>query len=253
MKPTVLLVEDDQFFAKVVKRHIEKAGYEVLYCSDGQAGWETFLARDIDLCVLDVVMPKKDGFELTCDIRKVNQNVPILITSSRYMEQDRMQGFESGADDYIVKPFNIQEFLMRMEVFIKRARLLRSEKKVTYQVGNLRFDYPQCNVAVVVDDPDSTPDNPKKIEAMNMQLPPKESDLLKYLCENPNKKLKRDQIMSCVWDGDETYTKRTMDVYLTRLRRYIAPDPTLSVETYHGKGIMFIANETTRTEEIVKA
>ncbi|MBV7533571.1 response regulator transcription factor [Chitinophaga sp. sic0106] len=251
MKPTVLLVEDDQFFAKVMKRHIEKAGYEVLYCADGEAGWETFQQRDIDLCVLDVVMPKKDGFTLTKDIRSINENVPIIITSSRYMEQDRMLGFENGADDYIVKPFNMQEFLLRLEVFIKRARLLRSEKQITYLVGNLRFNYQQCNVVVEVKKP--APDGGTRIELEHMQLPPKESDLFKYLCENPNKKLKRDQIMSSVWDGDDSYNKRSMDVYLTRLRRYIAPDPTLSVATYHGKGIMFIANEADRHQEIIKA
>ncbi|MBV8253895.1 MAG: response regulator transcription factor [Chitinophaga sp.] len=252
MKPTVLLVEDDQFFAKVMKRHIEKAGYEVIYCTDGAEGWDTFQQKDIDLCVIDVVMPKKDGFELTHDIRKINENVPILITSSRYMDQDRMQGFEAGADDYIVKPFNMQEFLLRLEVFIKRARLLRSEKQITYTVGNLCFNYQQCAVTMDVERPDPSGTG-TRLEATVTQLPPKESDLFKYLCENPNKKLKRDQIMSCVWDGEESYNKRTMDVYLTRLRRYIAPDPSVSVQTYHGKGIMFIADETGRTQEIVKA
>ncbi|WP_143307728.1 response regulator transcription factor [Chitinophaga vietnamensis] len=233
MKPTVLLVEDDQFFAKVVKRHIERAGYEVVPCYDGQEGWERFQQRDFDLCVLDIVMPRKDGFQLTKDIRSLDPHVPIIITSSRYMEQDRIQGFDCGADDYLVKPFNMQEFLLRLDVFIKRSRLLHSEKKVTYKVGNLIFDYQQCSIRFTESD-------------ITVQLPPKESDLLKYLCENPNKRLKRDQIMSCVWGNDDSFNKRTMDVYLTRLRRYISPDPTVSVETYHGKGIMFITNEADR-------
>lgn len=126
MQPSILLAEDDIFFAKVVKRQLERAGYNVTLCENGLEGWEKFQKHVFDLCLLDVVMPKKDGFALAEDIRSMDVNVPILFTTSRYMEQDRLQGFESGADDYIIKPFNMQELLCRVKVYLQRSRLLKS-------------------------------------------------------------------------------------------------------------------------------
>ncbi|MCW3467751.1 response regulator transcription factor [Chitinophaga nivalis] len=240
MKTGILFVEDDQFFAKVVKRQLERAGYDVTLCEDGEDGWDHFQKSIYDVCLLDVVMPKKDGFTLARDIRSIDENIPIIFTTSRYMEQDKMQGFECGADDYVTKPFNVQELIYRIEVYVKRSKLLRSEKRIVYTMGNLVFDYTQFNIR-------------HKDSEAHVRMAPKEAELLRFLCENSNKKLLREQILNSVWGQDDFFTKRVMDVYLTRLRKHIAQDPSVKLETYHGKGLMFIINELDRTHMIAKA
>ncbi|PSL47425.1 DNA-binding response OmpR family regulator [Chitinophaga niastensis] len=237
---SILLVEDDVFFAKVVKRHLERAGYEVSLCEDGEEGLEKFKKNIFDLCLLDVVMPKKDGFQLAEDIRLMDENVPIIFASSRYMEQDKLQGFESGADDYITKPYNMQELLCRIEVYLKRSRLLNSERRIVYTMGKMIFDYTQFNIK-------------HKDADSHVRMAPKEAELLRFLCENSNKKLKRDEILASIWKQEDFFASRVMDVYLTRLRKHIAQDPSLKLETYHGKGLMFIANELDRSHKIFKA
>ena len=239
MQPSILLAEDDIFFAKVVKRQLERAGYNVTFCENGQEAWEKFQKHVFDLCLLDVVMPKKDGFALAQDIRSTDVNVPILFTSSRYMEQDRLQGFESGADDYIVKPFNIQELLCRVDVYLKRSRLLKSERRIVYTISNLIFDYSQYNIR-------------HKNADSHVRMAPKEPELHRFLCENSNKKLKKDDILTCIWGQDDFFSSRVMDVYLTRLRKHIAQDPAVKLETYHGKGLMFIADDLDRSHTIFK-
>lgn len=230
MKAGILLVEDDQFFAKVVKRHLERAGHEVTLCQDGEEGWDTFQQRNFDLCLLDIVMPRKDGFTLAQDIRSRDENTPIIFTSSRYMEQDRLLGFDVGADDYLVKPFNIEELLLRVDVFLKRSKLLQSEKRVQYNVGKLLFDYSELKILHAGTN-------------VCVQLPPKEAELLRFLCENANKKLTRDYILANVWGLEDFFAGRSMDVYLTRLRKHFAIDPSIRMETFHGKGIMFVIND----------
>ncbi|MBS0026598.1 response regulator transcription factor [Chitinophaga sp. 22321] len=239
MQPSILLAEDDIFFAKVVKRQLERAGYNVTLCENGLEGWEKFQKHVFDLCLLDVVMPKKDGFALAEDIRSMDVNVPIIFTSSRYMEQDRLQGFESGADDYIVKPFNMQELLCRVEVYLKRSRLLKSERRIVYTISNLVFDYSQYHIR-------------HKSADSHVRMAPKEAELLRFLCENSNKKLKKDDILACIWGQDDFFASRVMDVYLTRLRKHIAQDPAVKLETYHGKGLMFIADDLDRSHTIAK-
>ncbi|WP_212006628.1 response regulator transcription factor [Chitinophaga sp. HK235] len=242
MKSRILLVEDDEFFAKVLKRQLERANFEVTHAIDGQAGWEKFQETIFDLCILDVVMPRKDGFTLAGEIRAMDFNIPIVFTSSRYMEQDRLQGFDIGADDYLVKPFNTDELISRIKVYIKRSRLLRSEKRIVYTVGNLIFDYSQLQLR----HKDNEVDN-------HVRIAPKEAELLRYLCENSNKKLKREHILASVWGQDGYLAQRVMDVYLSRLRRHIAMDPSIRIETFHGKGLMLVINEMDRTHIIAKA
>lgn len=239
MQSSILLVEDDVFFAKVVKRHLERAGYNVNFCENGQEGWEKFQKHVFDLCILDVVMPKKDGFTLAGDIRSMDENIPIIFTSSRYLEQDRLLGFEAGADDYITKPFNMQEMICRVEVYLKRSRLLKSERRVVYTISNLIFDYSQYHI------------RHKDVDS-HVRMAPKEAELLRFLCENSNKKLKKDDILSVIWGQEDFFASRVMDVYLTRLRKHIAQDPAVRLETYHGKGLMFIADDLGRTHTIAK-
>lgn len=239
MQASILLAEDDVFFAKVIKRHLERTGYNVSLCENGQEAWEKFQKQVFDLCLLDIVMPGKDGFALAEDIRTMDVNVPILFATSRYTEQDRLQGFESGADDYIVKPFNIQELLCRIEVYLKRSRLLKSERRIVYKISNLVFDYSQYYIK-------------HKDADSYVRMAPKEAELLRFLCENSNKKLKKDDILAFIWRQDDLFASRVMDVYLTRLRKHIAVDPAVKLETYHGKGLMFVVDGLHRSHTITK-
>jgi DNA-binding response OmpR family regulator len=229
MKAGILLVEDDHFFAKVIKRHLEKEGYSVVHCLDGEEAWRTFQERAFDICLLDIIMPGRDGFELAKDIRNRDTNIPIIFTSSRYMEQDRLNGFEAGGDDYMVKPFNIEELQFRIDVFLKRSRLLQSRKVMIYQLGSLEFNYTELKIY-----------HPATNATIN--LPPKEAELLKFLCENPNRRLKRENILLSVWGSDDFFAGRTMDVYLTRLRKHFRLDPDVKLETFHGKGLRLVTD-----------
>jgi len=230
MKAGILLVEDDHFFAKVIKRHLEKEGFNVVHCLDGDEAWEAFQERAFDICLLDIIMPGRDGFSLAQEIRNRDTNVPIIFISSRYMEQDRLNGFAAGGDDYMVKPFNIEELQYRIDVFLKRSRLLQSRKVQIYQIGSLEFNYTELKIY-------HAPTN------ATVNLPPKEAELLKFLCENPNRKLKRENILLSVWGSDDFFAGRTMDVYLTRLRKHFRMDDTVKLETFHGKGLRLMTDE----------
>lgn len=237
MKAGVLLVEDDLFFAKVVKSHLEKAGYDVTHCANGEEGWSTFQQKPFDICLLDVIMPGMDGFTLAREIRDKDYNVPIIFASSRYMEQDKLNGFEAGGDDYLVKPFNMEELLCRMEVFMKRSRLLQHDKQVVFTLGTLVFNYSEFKI---YHQPTDT----------NINLPPKEAELLKYLCENANKKLKREAILHSVWGNDDFFTGRSMDVYLTRIRKHFKLDGNIKLETIHGKGLRLVTEPEKVAEKL---
>ncbi|MET7001064.1 response regulator transcription factor [Chitinophaga defluvii] len=229
MKAAILLVEDDEFFARVVKRHLERADHEVIHCLNGQEGWETYQDHTFDLCILDIVMPKMDGFQLTQKIRSHNENIPIIFSSARYQEQDRIYGFEIGGDDYMIKPFNLVELLMRIEVFLKRSRLLQSDRKLTYNMGELTFDYSELRIFHTA-------------SSLSIQLPPKEADLLRFLCEHANKKLTREFVLTHVWGINDFFAGRSMDVYLTRLRKHFSLDPIIRLESFHSKGLMLVLN-----------
>jgi DNA-binding response OmpR family regulator len=229
MKAGILLVEDDHFFAKVIKRHLEKEGFNVVHCLDGDEAWEAFQERAFDICLMDIIMPGKDGFTLAQEIRNRDTNVPIIFISSRYMEQDRLNGFAAGGDDYMVKPFNIEELQYRIDVFLKRSRLLQSRKVQIYQIGSLEFNYTELKI---YHEPTKT----------TVNLPPKEAELLKFLCENPNRKLKRENILLSVWGSDDFFAGRTMDVYLTRLRKHFRLDDEVKLETFHGKGLRLMTD-----------
>lgn len=237
MKAGILLVEDDHFFAKVIKRHLEKEGYSVVHCLNGDEAWNMFQERVFDICLLDIIMPGRDGFTLAREIRSQDTNIPIIFTSSRYMEQDRLHGFEAGGDDYLVKPFNIEELQFRIEVFLKRSRLLQSRKVLTYQLGTLEFNYTELKIY-------------HRITGHTINLPPKEAELLKFLCENPNRRLKRENILQAVWGSDDFFAGRTMDVYLTRLRKHFRLGEDVKLETFHGKGLRLVTDPQACTAEV---
>jgi DNA-binding response OmpR family regulator len=229
MKARILLVEDDQNVGAVTKKRLEEANYDVVHCIDGQMAWDQFQLKTFDICLLDVVMPKKDGFTLAEQIRRKNDFIPILFLTSKAMDEDKIKGFKTGADDYITKPFSMQELLLRIEVFLKRSKsttVVATEKRTQYTIGKLTFDYNDLILRELNGEVSST-------------LTQKEADLLKYLCDNANKTLKREEILFHVWGKDDYFLGRSMDVFITKLRKHFRTDPAIKLETLHGVGFRF--------------
>ncbi|RBL93952.1 MULTISPECIES: response regulator transcription factor [Chitinophaga] len=226
MKARILLVEDDEYIGAVTKKRLEEAGYDVVHSIDGQAAWEQFQLRTFDICLLDVVMPKKDGLTLAQQIRTVNDHIPILFLTSKNEKEDRIAGLRTGADDYISKPFSMQELILRIEVFLKRTRSQIAKRSTTFAIGKLMFDYEDLRLY-------------NESGEISISLTQKEAELLRYLCENPNKTLKREDILSHVWGKDDYFLGRSMDVFVTKLRKHFKSDPHVKLETLHGVGFRF--------------
>ncbi len=224
-KAKVLLVEDDASLGFVVKDSLEENGFEVLLCNDGESGWQQFMRNNVDICLLDVMLPKKDGMTLATQIRKKNERIPILFLTARNMDEDKIAGFKAGGDDYIVKPFNMEELLLRLEVFLKRSKGEKVlEEKITFGTDSY-FDY--GNLLLVN-------------QSESLQLTQKEADLFKYLFQNANTVLKREDILINVWGKDDYFLGRSMDVFMTKVRKYIKGFEKLELQTIHGVGFKLV-------------
>jgi len=223
-KSKVLLAEDDLSLGYVIKDNLVDAGYEVVLCPDGQSAIDKFDKNEFDICLLDVMMPNKDGFAVARKIRQQTDIVPILFLTAKSLEEDRIRGFETGADDYIIKPFSMPELLMRIDVFLRRTRRMHSDKSVSFQIGKMRFSYTDLKLSIGK-------------EVFN--LTQKEADLLKFLCEHPNRILKREEVLLNVWGKDDYFLGRSMDVFITKLRKYFKTDAYVNLETIHGVGFRF--------------
>lgn len=223
-KAKILLVEDDATLSYVVKDSLAKNGYDVVHCADAESAWQQFMKNNFDICLVDVMLPKKDGMSLTHQIRQKNQNIPILMLTSKTMDDDKIAGFKSGADDYITKPFNMQELLLRLDVFLKRTMKQEVEAVDTIQLGNLEFDYHNLVLRGEKD----------------KQLTQREADLIKYFCTNANKVLKREEILLNVWGKEDYFLGRSMDVFITKVRKYIKEQPGVELQTIHGIGFKFV-------------
>lgn len=220
-KAKVLLAEDDTSLAFVIKDNLEEERYEVVWCADGESAWQRFNKGGIDLCLLDVMMPVKDGFTLAKKIRQKSDVVPILFITAKSLEQDKLDGFKTGADDYITKPFSMKELLLRMDVFLRRTKKMHSEQVKEYGLGNLLFSFTNLKL---------------NSNGEEISLTQREADLLKFFCEHPNKVVKREEVLLSVWGKDDYFLGRSMDVFITRLRKYFKADPSVILETIHGIG-----------------
>lgn len=224
-KAKILLVEDDATLSYVVKDSLNNNGYEVVHCSDAEAAWAQFMKNNFDICLLDVMLPKKDGMSLAGMIREKNETIPILLLTSKSMDDDKIAGFRSGADDYITKPFNMQELLLRLEVFLKRTKKKEETGPSTFKLGNLEFDYDNLVLSG---------------EGKDSQLTQREADLIKFFCTNANRVLKRDEILLHVWGKEDYFLGRSMDVFITKVRKYIKGQPGVELQTIHGIGFKFV-------------
>jgi DNA-binding response OmpR family regulator len=223
-KAKILLAEDDLSLGYVIKDNLTEAGYEVVLCPDGQTAIDKFDKDEFNICLLDIMMPNKDGFAVAKKIRQASDLVPIIFLTAKSLEEDKIKGFLTGADDYIVKPFSMQELLMRIDVFLRRSKKMYSETAVTFDIGDLHFSYTDLKLT---------------IDQQVFNLTQKESDLLKFLCEHSNRILKREEVLLNVWGKDDYFLGRSMDVFITKLRKYFKSDPKINLETIHGVGFRF--------------
>ncbi len=229
----ILLVEDDQNFGDVLRSYLEINDYEVELATDGQQGLEQFMKNKgrYDLCIFDVMMPKKDGFELADEVRKIDQDVPIIFLTAKSMKEDVIQGFKLGADDYITKPFNSEELLYRIQAILKRqGGGKKEEAQDDYYFGKFHFHYP---TRILTYSPDSQEESKEK-------LSPKEAHLLSLFAQHLNEVLPRSVALTQIWGEDNYFTARSMDVFITKLRKYLKKDPNLEIINIHGNGFQLV-------------
>lgn len=227
-KPKILYVEDDSYLGYVTKDNLEIKGYDIKLCSNGKSALETFLAEDFNLCVLDVMLPEMDGFSLAKKIREKDEHIPILFLSAKSMKEDRIQGLTIGGDDYITKPFNIEELALKIEIFLKRGKVINAKKnKGEYIIGIYSFD--SINMLL-------------KHEDEVKRLTSREVELLKYFVENQNKVLKKEDILNQVWGSDSYFNSRSLDVFISKLRKYLKLDSSIQINNIHGIGFIMIVN-----------
>ena len=224
-KARVLFVEDDSSLGFIIKDSLEENGYEVIYCSDGETGWQQFMRHTFDICLLDVMLPKKDGLTLAAQIRKKNEPIPVLLLTAVNTDDSKIAGFQKGVDDYITKPFNMQELLLRMDVFLKRTQRKQNELSEPVIMGSIGFDFK--NLLII------TPTE-------RIQLTQREAELLKYFYLNTNKVLKREDILTEIWGKDDYFLGRSMDVFITKLRKYIKGQDGVEIQTIHGVGFKLV-------------
>lgn len=218
----ILLVEDDENLGFVVNDLLEMEGYTVRWCKDGLAALQTFKEFDPHLSILDIMLPKKDGYALGEEIKELVPQSPIMFLTARGMESDRIKGFQTGADDYITKPFSNQEFLLRVKAVLARCYPnTDSQAKNEYEIGKFVFD--PYNLLL-------------KKGSEEKQLTNKEADVLKLLCQNMGETVKRDLILSIVWGNTDYFTGRSLDVFISKLRKYLKADERIHIENVHGVG-----------------
>lgn len=215
----ILVAEDDANLSVLLCDYLNLLGYETVCARDGKEGWISFQQGIFDMCILDVMMPRMDGFTLAEQIRKKNSSVPIVFLTARGMNEDRVRGFKAGCDDYVTKPFNSEELGLRIEAILKRCGLIKEEEQ--YDIGIYKFDAVNMKLTTVNG---------------TQSLTPKESSLMRLLCRNKNQLLSREKALKEIWGDENYFVGRSMDVFIARLRKYLKDDPNVSIANVHGTG-----------------
>lgn len=234
--PSILLVEDDPNLGQLVQEYLTMKGYATDRTTDGNQGLQRFMAGQYDLCIFDVMMPKKDGFTLAKEVRMANRDVPIIFLTAKSMQEDTIQGFKVGADDYITKPFSMEELLLRIQAILRRyQRSTELGEPTVYKIGSFSFDYPHQLLSRTDNGPSVS-----DAESQPQKLTSKESELLKLLAQNLNQPVSRSFALKMVWGDDSYFNARSMDVYVTKLRKYLKEDPSVQLVNVHGEGFKLI-------------
>lgn len=229
MKTKILLAEDDKNLGSVLKAYLEAKGYITTLCMDGKEALETFKRNEFDFCILDIMMPIMDGFTLAKEIRKLDTHIPFLFLTAKSMQEDKVHGFELGADDYLTKPFSMEELLLRIKAIRRRIEENNTAKPEdnSFAFGKYKFDH---NRQIL------------EVDGKQQKLTSKEADLLKLLCQNMNNVLDRSVALNKIWYDDSYFNARSMDVYITKLRKYLKEDPTVELINVHGVGFKLVSN-----------
>ena len=228
-KLNILLCEDDENLGMLLREYLQAKGYSAELCPDGDAGYKAFLRSKFDICVLDVMMHKKDGFTLAQEIRAANSEIPIIFLTAKTLKEDILEGFKIGADDYITKPFSMEELTFRIEAILRRVRGKRIRENNMYIIGRFTFD---------------TQKQLLSIDGKQTKLTTKESELLSLLCAHQNEILQRDFALKTIWIDDNYFNARSMDVHITKLRKHLKGDDSIEIINIHGKGYKLIAPES---------
>lgn len=228
-KANILLVEDEKNFGIVMRDYLQMNDFSVTLCEDGLIGLSSFQANDFDVCIVDVMMPKMDGFTLVEEIRKSDSKIPVLFLTARSMREDMLRGYKAGADDYVIKPFDTELLLLKLNAILKRSSSYENDQPNEFNFAEFKY---QHNLRLL-----------SHVSGSKNKLSPKESELLNMLLLNRNKAVSKSLILQKVWKDDNYFTGRSMDVYIVKLRKYLEVDNTISIENIHGSGYCLKLNE----------
>ncbi len=240
-KTKILLCEDDENLGTLLCEYLIAKGFDAVLCPDGEVGFREFQKDKYDICILDVMMPKKDGFTLAGEIRQINSQVPIIFLTARVQKEDVLEGFDKGADDYITKPFSMEELVKRVEAILRRVKGKKNRESTKYKIGKYMFDT-QKQLLTIGD--------------KQTKLTTKENELLSLLCLFANQTLERAYALNVIWGitepsgaNENSFSQRSMDVYVTKLRRMLADDPSIEIKNVHGKGYKLVIPPVAAPEE----
>ena len=224
-KLKILLCEDDENLGMLLREYLQAKGYQAVLCQDGEVGYREFAKGKFDIAVLDVMMPKKDGFTLAQEIRQANTEIPIIFLTARALKDDILEGFKIGADDYITKPFSMEELVLRIEAILRRVHGKKVKDATVFRIGRFVFDAQKQLLT---------------IGEKQTKLTTKENELLALLCAHSNEILQRDFALKTIWIDDNYFNARSMDVYITKLRKHLKDDDQIEIINIHGKGYKLI-------------
>ena len=224
----VLLLEDDANLGLILQEHLQMKGYRVSLCVNGEQGLRAFYDGTFDICLVDVMMPKKDGFAFAREVRKIDRETPLIFLTAKSLKEDKIMGFTLGCDDYITKPFSIEELILRIQAVLKRTGKSEStdEDPTEFTIGRFAFDSRRQTL---------------EIDGDKRKLTPKETELLQLLCLHMNHTLPRETALRRIWGDDSYFSGRSMDVFISKLRKYLKADPKVEIMGIHGQGFRLIA------------
>ncbi|WP_421797520.1 response regulator transcription factor [Haliscomenobacter sp.] len=228
MKAHLLYVEDDASLSFVTRDNLEMNGYKITCCMDGRQAMEVVKNERFDLCILDVMLPEVDGFTIAKEIRKYDAEVPILFLSAKSLKEDRIEGLRIGGDDYLTKPFSIEELLLKVEIFLRRRHMVAPQMPKMIRIGQYLFDYTNLTL---------------EQNGELRRLTQREADLLRYLMSNRGQVIRRSAILEQIWGEDDYFLGRSLDVFISRLRKYLQKDEGIKIENVHGIGFQFVCPE----------
>ena len=228
-KGRLLYVEDDDALSFVTKDSLQEEGFEVIHCTDGESAKKSFKNESFDLCLIDVMLPLIDGFALATYIRDQNSQIPILFVTAKSMKEDKIKGLKIGADDYITKPFSIEELVLKINIFLKRKYVNEEFGSTKKNIGKYEFDFANLSL---------------KIDEEVIKLTQREGELLNLLTNHPGEILKRKDLLERIWGREDYFLGRSMDVFISRLRKHLSKDPSIKIENVHGVGFRISDSET---------